>query len=413
MTARLIEQPAARRQLLAAIARFPAGERLHLPRLRDALVRQADIISGIERLIADGALDAATLRPPTIKAAPMPPRRTPPAAKGDLPIGRSLALRMLAEGVKRGKTPNQVSRAAFGNGSQIYMMRASTRPVYRRTLDKALAWLGDAPSTTVEPESPIVSVTDPDCRQQPGSCDAPPQGGKQEAGGEREPPCSVHRGGDAAHAEPPASRYPSGAELAAELDAFISSTGAFKTRVGMAIGNCKNGVEQLRRRVTPKPETMTKVRALIDHPPPSLFPAPKAKPKRDPTKAPVDVEYDTAERQRRQGARFGANIRRSQEKEATALLDAGVDPAAAKSTFQGNLMRQVQRRRDDEARHTDPFESAKLKLQRTRVVHSASVTGGRADRFIVSGCNREVKRQEIIDLAGGTLTVTQINEGVG
>jgi hypothetical protein len=55
--------------LLRAIAKVPPGEKLNIRALREPLdISQADAIASIEMLVAEGRLDAATLRPPAAKA---------------------------------------------------------------------------------------------------------------------------------------------------------------------------------------------------------------------------------------------------------------------------------------------------------------------------------------------------------
>jgi hypothetical protein len=87
------------------------------------------------------------------------------------------------------------------------------------------------------------------------------------------------------------------------------------------------------------------------------------------------------------GSRHSAAVARGREQQAAALVDAGKDPSKQSSTV-ANQMREIIRRRADEARAADPIEQAKLALRkRGRIVFDASVDGGRKGRFFVSGQN--------------------------
>lgn len=83
------------------------------------------------------------------------------------------------------------------------------------------------------------------------------------------------------------------------------------------------------------------------------------------------------------------------------MLDAGVDPAS-QSSFTANLMRSIQRRREDEARQADPVEQAKIKIRRkTRLpVHGAEWADppGPKGHFFIG--NRVVDEAELIRYAG-------------
>lgn len=351
---RLIEKPAARAQLLAAIAALPAGEKLHLPRLRDCLVSQADIIGGIEGLIAAGLLDRVTLRPP-VKAATL--KAQPKSAL--LPAGQALATILRDEAERRGLSITAASRQIFGNASQLSMMRTGTsRPVQQKTFDRAKAWLESPPSVKAEPAP----------RRRPARSLDP---------GIQLPPPRV------------AAKVVSGEDLANEICAAIDANPAIcKTAFGLRLFNCRNGVETLRRSKTVRPATIAKVRAILADPPLRQERPPRATPARrrqDPTKKPDTPLMDLADRQAVKGARRAADVQRTAERTATELVDTGVDPSTQNAMVAGK-MREILRRREDEARLVDPVEVAKTVLRkRFPAVFDATVQGGLEGRFIISG----------------------------
>lgn len=571
-------------QLLAAIAAVPAGQSLHIPALRDALINQGDVISGIETLIAANELDPATLRPPAgSAAAPEPPLPPLLPRRGADQSGAELFGRILAVAERRGLSRRQVSVEVFGNGTALYELQKPAPGPDR--LAKIETWLAKAaepaggeepPKPEPEGEStpPSAPIADPvgtatgssataqgrahasppesgdgeaKSAEQPGRCPPSPPapapsgaeladalaayarqhglalwrvsqhlfGGRsavsrlrhgtprqttidkvtaflsgsppaelaaQPAGGRRvadvdgvtgaaladqvdaliekhglsksrvglylygnrhgvevlrhsnprratvekvrgflaNPPVAALRSkaplGDRRFAENKAERLqdaPTGAELAAELDAFIERTGVKVGRVSKLLFGC-TGITQLRRVKRPKPETVEKVRLFIANPPEDLL-APRrsfngathARRRRDPTQKPDTPLMDLADRQRLNGHRHQAEIRRGRDAEAAALLDAGVDPGEVKSTYQANTMREIQRRRTDAARQSDPVEQAKLALRRRdRVVFDATVHGGRKGHFMVQGIRddrtgklKELTAAEIVALA--------------
>jgi hypothetical protein len=121
--------------------------------------------------------------------------------------------------------------------------------------------------------------------------------------------------------------------------------------------------------------------------------------RRDPTAKPDTPLMDAAERQRVNGQRHQANIRRGQEHEAAERLDAGKPP---RNSFERSTMANIERRRDTEARAADPVEQAKVALQRKgRSVYAADVAGGKAGHFHVSGKRDSAGR--LLDLTPAAL----------
>lgn len=191
MTERLIALPSAGRQLLAAIAATPAGEKLHIPRLRDALVSQADVLGALQRLVEAGKLDRATLRPPVKARKPVPDGwRRGQSADGE--PSRPLFDALVAEGVRRGLSKQAVSLAVWGNKARIYRLLSSDT-ARRKTGDKIRAWIAARPSedagggqaappAPAPVEAPVVVKVPAGVRNarpyctQPHACTAPPRG---------------------------------------------------------------------------------------------------------------------------------------------------------------------------------------------------------------------------------------------
>jgi hypothetical protein len=286
---------------------------------------------------------------------------------GTAPVsGAELAAQIEAFAAEHGLAMRRVGMALFGGEATVARLRRTGTPS-ASTIQKVRAFVAAAPPTELR---------------------------KQESGGVREP---VVAG-------------PSGAELAAEVDLLIEKHGLSKSAVGRHLLNQGSGVEALRKSAHPRRATVERVRALLADPPIEQLRArapvgdrrfkpakPAPAPRRDPTQPPETPSLDQADKQRLNGQRYASEVRRGQEREAAALVDQGVDPSSVKSTFQGNLMRQIIARRADEARQADPVEQAKIALQRKgRTVYAASVVGGPKNRFVVSGLGTEVTPAALI-----------------
>jgi hypothetical protein len=243
MTARLAELPLARAQLLAAIAAVPAGVKLGIPQLRDALVSQADVLAALQRLVDEGALDAATLRAPLearansqpparISGGPIQPNRRasslsdapiqPNRRAGERVSGAALAAELTDYAKRHGLALSRVGAHVFGNKSIIMRLRHPGRVPQQRTIAKARAFLSAPPPPGLEPRP---------------------------AGGARIADCGA-----------------TGAELADELEAMIAEHQLSKTAVGLHLYGHRSGVDVLRRS-NPRRSTVAKVRALLADPP--------------------------------------------------------------------------------------------------------------------------------------------------
>jgi len=70
------------------------------------------------------------------------------------PTGEQIYRLLMIEGERRGLSQSAVSMEAFGNVCQMSMMKSGQRPVQRRTLEKAHAWLDLAPNAPTRPFVP-------------------------------------------------------------------------------------------------------------------------------------------------------------------------------------------------------------------------------------------------------------------
>lgn len=226
----------------------------------------------------------------------------------------------------------------------------------------------------------------------------------------RQEPGGVRKGGNSGL---------TGAELAAELDAAIADQGLSKTAVGKILFCQGSGVEQLRRVAWPRNETVAKVRALIADPPTDARlalrrpaekqvapPAKKLEPDPDWT-PPKPVEPPAPVVRRLVPTQTAA--RKRDVAAAQKHIDAGtMAPPGRLRMVQLGLEGQQR----EAERLADPVAAAQLTLQRrNKTVYRASVVGRSPKRFVVSGVNRDVTEAELQQLAAGTLTSTQINEG--
>lgn len=257
-----------------------------------------------------------------------------------LPVtGAALFDDLVAAGRSRGLSGCEVSRALFGCRTRIYQLRR-TALVKPATLERAHAWLGLAP--------------------------------------------------------PPAR--PTGADLAREIDALLAARpDVIKARFSQAMNGHRNAIEQLRRVKFPLPTTVALVRGLIANPPLEALRQPALAARRSPGNLATPLPIDG-----RHGAeRHQALVRQRVTRQAEARIAAGLAAAGAASAVVRFAQQALEVRHAETARLADPFEQAKVKLQRRgRVVYSMAVHGGRPDRFFVSGLGRDVTRARLIALAG-------------
>jgi hypothetical protein len=342
MTDRLIETPAARRQLLAAISAAPAGEKLSIPKLRDALLCQADVLDALHTMVGEGKLDRATLRPPVKEPKP---ERSPASGKGHFPGDEPAppvfdALK--AEGGRRGLSLEKVSTAVFGNRARIFALQTGT--VRQVTADKVRAWIAAAPT-----EPPAA---------------APP------AAAEPEPLPSVPPQAVVPRAFTPSpGPLPTGAELLSEIIAFCERTGTSISTFGTQAVHDPGLANRLRSGSNPTERTVARVRGFI---------ATAKTVVAVNRKALADKLQSNA---KRRGLRAAAQKR----------VDAGLSAGSAPPGHLRSAQLDLEREQAEHARLADPVERAKVALQRKgRTVYAASVVGGPANRFVVSGMGRDV-----------------------
>lgn len=207
---RLITRTDALTRLLSAIVAVPDGVKLSIPQLRDALVSQADVLAGIETLVAAGEIEAATLRPAVKVAEPCP--------ETSLVTGAALADELVSYAERHRLAAWRVAQHLFGGRNGISRLRRSAHP-HKATILKVRAFLAAPP---------------------------PPGFERQAAGGPR----VADVGGV------------SGEALAVELDALIADHGLSKGAVGRLLYGQSSGVETLRKS-SPRRATVAKVRALL------------------------------------------------------------------------------------------------------------------------------------------------------
>lgn len=246
--ARLITRTDVLQALLAAVAAVPAGERLHIPKIRDALVSQDDVIRGIEALIIAGELDAETLRPsieiaeeangpdqPDAEGAAggsgqeVPPEPSAPPPSAPMPTrtsvltGPALADQLTDYARAHGLALSRVGNHLMGSPSGISRLRVRGRRPQQKTVDRIRAFLASPP---------------------PASLKAQPKGG----------PRVPDVGGI------------TGAELAAKIEALIAKHGLSKTQVGKHLMGQASGVETIRRH-HPRRKTVARIEAFLADPP--------------------------------------------------------------------------------------------------------------------------------------------------
>lgn len=344
---RLVDLPVARKQLLAAIAAAPAGEKLSIPRLRDALVSQADVLDLLQRMVAGGELDRATLRPPERKVA-APRAKLPAGMRRGQSVngepGGALYDALIAEGARRGMSAQRISLTLWGNKARIHGLKKNDT-VRRKTADKIHAWIADRPAEAAK------ATSEPPASPTPAVCD-----------------------------------LVTPVQLKREIDAFCAEHKIAPTRFGKDAMNDAAFVRNLPGKHSLKPKTVTRIRAFIAAGPRRRAPLGDrrySENRRDPTKEPSFLAE--ADRAGAAKARTNAAVNRRVADEAERRLN-GEKFATAESPAVRAAKQQILDCRDYERRQGEPVERAKLALQRKgRSVYSAAVHGGPKDRFHVSG----------------------------
>jgi hypothetical protein len=363
-------------RLLELVADRPEGRKVDIPAIVRALTpTQQQIIEGIGLLIRRGLVDGATLR----RRVGPPPKNNGGCRADDVPAAVILP-EILAFLERSQMTASRFGRECVGDAKFMYGPR-NGRSVRAKTAAKIRAFIAErdacAPPQTDQKCLPETSSPDLDT---PTSSNPP------------EPEVGAEGGGaDARTLAPPPTRGPCGAELRQELLAFIEEHGLSKTAVGTRLFNNTGALALMRYTKHPRAKTVAKVRAFISSAPPAELklkprrgckvnkaaervlgstpirePAPRRParvrpPSRDPTQPPDTPMMDLRGHLVTNGRRHAAEVRRGQEKEAAARLDEGKE---GRSSVERNLMAQIQRRRDEEARAADPVEQAKTLIRR-------------------------------------------------
>lgn len=156
-----------------------------------------------------------------------------------------------------------------------------------------------------------------------------------------------------------------GAVLAAEIDAMLATRPDLSRRkIGYLCYGNYNGVDRVRERKSIRPETVARIRAIIDNPPDSA----KVRTRRPQVKKPCTNRGERISRGMRK-----AIMRRAQER-----INAGLSAEACSSQTLKFAQRELEAMHRENGRLSDPVEQAKLRLQRARYapVCSMAVYGG-------------------------------------
>jgi hypothetical protein len=269
---------------------------------------------------------------------------------------------------RRGLSVQATSQAVFGNKSRIYYLMRPGATARRKTVERIRAWIADPPLE--EGPQPVAAPPNP-------TGDA----GKavdEGAGGDRTPP-------------PAPEDQPTGQELAAEIDAFITRTGIRESSIGKLCMHDPKAVRWFRQGRRPMPATVARLRAFMAAPPREAFEPRAPRRFRDPTQQPDTPLMDHAERQSSTCARRSVSHRKAATSEAAKLLDANPEATVGRNGAVTTALNGLKEQRAAEARQTDPVEQAKLALQQKgRTVYASSVVGGPKNRFVVSGMGKDV-----------------------
>lgn len=139
---RLINRTDVLQLLLSAVSAMPPGAKVSIPRLRDALIDQGDVIHGLEMLIAAGELDRTTLRPPV--KVEEPPAAEHSEVSPERETGRSLEAALLAYIGRHDLSKTAVARHLFGGPSGITTLGSSAHP-RNATIAKVRGFVSAAP----------------------------------------------------------------------------------------------------------------------------------------------------------------------------------------------------------------------------------------------------------------------------
>lgn len=178
----------------------------------------------------------------------------------------------------------------------------------------------------------------------------------------------------------PPARAPriSGAELMAEVDAFIATNGLSASRFSKLAFGRPSALREMRRTAVPIDSTIERARAFMANPPPEAF-APRR------TGRPRGVSILPAtDAQRVHRARIGGAVRRGINNRAQARIDAGLPPSLSSGANVKLAQETLIRQQVEIDRLADPVEKAKTVLRkRFAPVVNAEVVDGPAGKYLV------------------------------
>ncbi len=225
------------RTILDQLARVPAGEKVPLAAIaRAADASQSVIASIMERLIREGAIDKATLRPAT--RAPLSDAGTDPLEWLYVGLPKiELAQRIVAEAARRGVTQTVASVELFGGPTRLAMLKAQPGRIRHATVIKARKWFLESPAGMEARVDEASGGASPADEEGAGCSDRP---------------------------APDLPERPTGQQLHdALLAAARASDLSQRTFLAPLWNLPKNGMEQLRATEWPKPATVARIRAFL------------------------------------------------------------------------------------------------------------------------------------------------------
>lgn len=202
-------------------------------------------------------------------------------------------------------------------------------------------------------------------------------------------------------------KHPTGAQLLAEIEAFLKAhPEVSRQRFGWQMSGSPDGVNVLRKRLHPRPKTVAKARAIMADIPAEVLkrdtPRMAAAKARGYTIKARKGDLTLEEHQRLTRLRFQKSARTNRTK-AQARIDAGLSSESSKSVTIKLTQRALEDQQAQLARGADPVEQALTRLRRDRnIVFRASVVDGPADQFVLrrrSG-DQFISQDQLLELAG-------------
>jgi hypothetical protein len=216
--------------LLRRIAAIPADEKLPVSRFARELNCSASVVVAmVQRLIADGRLDAATVRPPVAAAEP---------SSKDAPTGDTLFAAVCAECQRRQLTRLAASIEIFGHKGQLQMLRGHAPRA--KTVARVTEWL----ERSRRERGPELSKA---------AADSPAAGCGEADPDRASPPVSP----------PSLPAKPTGNDLVDAVEAAARRAGVPLHTFIQPLCNDVGKLQQMRVAIRPYARTIERVRALI------------------------------------------------------------------------------------------------------------------------------------------------------